>query len=85
MENDHTMTGCEQSRRDQLLLQEELSEQNRDLRETRSLHEMEELKRVQGLRVDEFSIRRLITINELTARIQESQNEVNCETDSRDF
>ena len=48
MEIDHTITGCEQSRRDQLLLQEELSEQNRDLRETRikSLHEMEELKRV---------------------------------------
>ena len=59
MEIDHTITGCEQSRRDQLLLQEELSEQNRDLRETRikSLHEMEELKRVQELRVDEFSRR----------------------------
>ena len=57
MEIDHTITGCEQSRRDQLLLQEELSEQNRDLRETRikSLHEMEELKRVQELRIDEFS------------------------------
>ena len=77
MEIDHTFTGCEQSRRDQLLLQEELSEQNRDLRETRikSLHEMEELKRVQELRVDEFSRRRLIenqdTINEFTARIQD--------------
>ena len=54
MEIDHIITGCEQSRRDQLLLQEELPEQNRDLRETRikSLHEMEELKRVQELRVD---------------------------------
>ena len=30
---DHTITGCEQSRRDQVLLREELSEQNRDLRE----------------------------------------------------
>ena len=91
MEIDHTLTGCEQSRRDQLLLQEELSEQNRDLRETRikSLHEMEELKRVQELRIDEFSRRRLIenqdTIDELTARIQELQNEVNCMNDSRDF
>ena len=50
---------------------------------------MEELKRVQELRVDEFSRRRLIenqdTINELTARIQELQNEVNCMKDSRDF
>ena len=57
MEIDHTVTGCEQSRRDQLLLQEELSEQNRALRETRikSLHEMEELKRVQELRIDATS------------------------------
>ena len=91
MEIDHTITGCERSRRDQLLLQEELSEQNQDLRETRirSLHEMEELKRVQELRIDEFSKRRLIenqdTINELTARIQELQNEVKCMNDSRDF
>ena len=50
---------------------------------------MEELKRVQELRVDEFSRRRLVenqdTINELTARIQELQNEVNCMNDSRDF
>ena len=90
-ETDHSITRCEQSRRDQKLLQEELSEQNRDLRETRikSLHEMEELKRVQELRVDEFSRRRLIenqdTMNELTARIQELQNEVTCMNDSRDF
>ena len=49
----------------------------------------EELERVQELRVDESSRRRLIqnqdTINELTARIQELQNEVNCMNDSRDF
>ena len=32
-EIDHTITSDEQSRRDQLLLQEQLSEQNRDLRE----------------------------------------------------
>ena len=43
-EIDHTITSEEQSRRDQLLLQEQLSEQNRDLREAhiKSLHEMEE-------------------------------------------
>ena len=50
---------------------------------------MEELKRVQESRVDESSTRRLIEsqdiINELTARIQELQNEVNCLNDSRDF
>ena len=54
----------------------------------KSLHEMEELKRVQELRIDESSRRRLIenrdTILELTARIQELQNEVNCMNDSRD-
>ena len=88
---DHTIAIDEQSQRDQLLLQEQLSEQNRDLREThiKSLHEMEELKRVQELRIDEFSRRRLIenqdTITELTARIQELQNEVTCMNDTRDF
>ena len=43
---------------------------------------MEELKRFQGSTFDEFSRRRLVenqdTILELTARIQELQNEVNC-------
>ena len=86
-EIDHTIAGDEQLRRDQLLLQEQLSEQNRDLREVhiKSLYEMEELKRVQELRIDESSKRRLIenqdTINELTP----TQNEVNCMNDSRDF
>ena len=90
-EIDHTIAGDEQLRRDQVLRQEQLSEQNRDLREAhiKSLYEMEELKRVQELQVDESSRRRLIenqdTINELTARIQELQNEVNCMNDSRDF
>ena len=80
------MASDEQLRRDQVL-----QEQHRDLCETRikSLYEMEELKRVQESRVDEYSRRRLIenqdTINELTARIQELQNEVNCLNDSRDF
>ena len=47
------------------------------------------MKRFQGSTFDEFSRRRLIenqdTILELTARIQELQNEVNCMNDSRDF
>ena len=56
---------------------------SRDLREAhiKSLNDMEELKRVQELRIDDSSRTRLIenqdTINELTARIQELQNEVN--------
>ena len=51
MEIDHTLTGCQQSRRDQLLVQEELSEQNRDLREThiKSLDEMEEFKNYESM------------------------------------
>ena len=50
---------------------------------------MEELKRFQGSTFDGFSRERLIkdrdTILELTVRIQELQNEVNCLNDSRDF
>ena len=55
-EIDHTIASDEQLRRDELLLQEQPSEQNRDLREAhiKSLHEMEELTRVQELRIDEF-------------------------------
>ena len=43
MEIDHTITGCEQSRLDRLLPQEEMSEQSRDLLEAhnKSLYEME--------------------------------------------
>ena len=49
MEIDQTITGCEQSRRDQLLLQEEMSEQNRALLETciRNIGDMEELQKSQ--------------------------------------
>ena len=50
---------------------------------------MEKLKRVLELRIDESSRRRLIenqdTILELTASIQELQNEVNCMNDPRDL
>ena len=64
---------------------------NRDLREAhmKSLNEMEELKRFQGSTFDGFSRRKLIedrdTILELTAKIQELENEVNCMNDSRVF
>ena len=85
------LQGDEQLRRDQQLLHEQLLEQNRELREAheKSLNEMEELKRCQGSTFDTFSWRKLIedrdTILELTAKIQELQNEVNCMNDSRDF
>ena len=55
----------------------------------KSLNEMEGLKRFQGSTFDEFSRKRVTedrdTILELTAKIQELQNEVNCTNDSRDF
>ena len=55
----------------------------------KSLNEMEDLKRFQGSTFDGFSKRNLIedrdTILELTARIQELQNEVNCMNDSREI
>ena len=87
----HTLAGDDLLRRDQPLPHEQLSEQNRDLREAhiKSLHEMEELKRFQGSTFDEFSRRKLIenqdTIHEFMARIQELQNEVHCMNDSRVF
>ena len=58
----HTTAGYSQSRREQAPLHEELAVRERALRETRNrgIHEMGELKRVQELRVDEFSRRRLI-------------------------
>ena len=67
-----TLEGYAQSRREQDLLHEELADRERVLRETHitGIHEMEALKRVQELRVDQFSRRRMIedqdTISELT-------------------
>ena len=90
-EINRALEGDEQLRRDQQLLHEQLLEQNRELREAhgKSFNKMEELKRVQGSTFDTFSRRKLIedrdTILELTSRMQELQNEVNCMNDSRDF
>ena len=57
MEIDNTITGCDQSRLDQLLLQEELSEQNRVLRETRiwNVRDMEEVQKSHVFKVEELS------------------------------
>ena len=50
---------------------------------------MEELKRFQGSTFDTIARRKLVedrdTILELTGKIQELQNEINCMNDSRDF
>ena len=82
--------GDERLRRDQQFLHEQSLEQNWDLHEVheKSLSEMEELKRFQGSTFDRIARRRLIedrdTILELTGKIQELQNEINCMNDSRD-
>ena len=83
--------GDERRRQDHQLLHEQLLKQNWDLREAheKSLNEMEELKRIEGSTFDTLARRRLVedqdTILELTGKIQELQNEINCMKDSRDF
>ena len=83
--------GDEQLRRDQQFFHAQLLEQNRDLRDAheKSLKEVEELKRFQGSTFDTISRRKLVedrdTILQLTGKIEELQNEINCMNDSRDF
>ena len=70
---------------------ERLLQQNSELREAhhKSLNEMKELKKFQSSTFDTIARRRLVedqdTILELSGRIQESQNEINCMNDSKDF
>ena len=83
--------GDERRRQIQQLLHEQLLKQNWDLREAheKSLNEMEELNRFQGSTFDTIVRRKLVedqdTILELTGKMQELQNEINCMNDSRDF
>ena len=73
------------------ILQEELWRQQKDFREVhqQSLTEMEELRKFQSSTFDTLARRKLIedqnTIKELSGRLQELQNEVNCMNDSKDF
>ena len=81
---------AEERRRQDQLLHEQLLKQNWDLQaHEKSLNEMEELKKFQGSTFDTITRRRLVedhdTILELTGKIQELQNEINCMNDSRDF
>ena len=83
--------GDERRRQDQQLIHEQLLEQNRDLREAheKSLNEMEELKKFQSSTFDTIARRKLVedqnTTLELSGRIQELQNEINCLNDSKEF
>ena len=73
------------------ILQEELWRQQKDFREVHQqrLTEMEELRKFQSSTYDTMARRKLIedqnTIMELSGRLQELQNEVNCMNDSKDF
>ena len=72
------------------ILQEELWRQQKDFREVQqSLTEMEELRKFQSSTFDTLARRKLIedqnTIMELSGRLQELQNEVNCMNASKDF
>ena len=66
-------------------------QQNLELREAhqKSLSEMEELKKFQSSTFDTIARRRLVedqdTILELTGRIQDLQNEINCMNDPKSF
>ena len=77
---------AEQDRR---ILQEELLRQQLDFREVRqqNLTEMEELRKFQSSTFDTHAklIEDQNTIMELSGRVQELQNEVNCMNDSQDF
>ena len=73
------------------ILQEELWRQQNVFREVhqQNLIEMEELRKFQSSTFDTLARRKLIedqnTIMELSGRLQELQNEVNCVNDSKDF
>ena len=73
------------------LLQGQSWRQKLEFREARqqSLTEMEELRKFQSSTFDTIARRKLIedqnTILELSGRVQELQNEVNCMNDSKDF
>ena len=76
----HRAQAEERRRQDHQLLHEQV---------LKRLTEMEELKRFQGSTFDTLARRRLVedqdTILELTGKIQELQNEINCMNASRDF
>ena len=79
---------AEQGRR---ILQGELLRQQQDFREVhqQDLIKMKELQKFQSSTFDEFTRQKFIedqkTIMELSRRLQELQNEVNCMNDSKDF
>ena len=80
-----------QAEQDRKILQEELLRQQQEFREVhqQDLMKQQELQKFQNSTFDEFAQKKFIedqkTIMELSGRLQELQNEVNCMNDSRDF
>ena len=80
-----------QAEHERRILQEELLRQQQDFREVhqQDLMKMKGLQRFQNSTFDEFTRQQFIedqkTIMELSGRLQELQNEVNCMNDSKDF
>ena len=87
----HRAQAEELHRRDRQLIHEQFLKQNWDLREAyqKNLNEMEELQKFQSSTFDTIARRRLIedqgTMLELTGKIQELQNVINCMNKSKDF
>ena len=80
-----------QAEHERRILQEELLRQQQDFREVhqQDLIKMKELQKFQNSTFDELTRQKFIkdqnTIMELSGRLQELQNEVNCMNDSKDF
>ena len=80
-----------QAEQERKILQGELWRQQQDFREVnqQNLTEMKELQKFQNSIFDELTRQKFVedqnTIMELSGRLQELQNEVNCMNDSKDF
>ena len=80
-----------QAEQDRRILQEELLRQQQDFHEVhqQDLIKMKELQKFQNSTFDEFTRQKFIEdqkiIMELSGRLQDLQNEVNCMNDSKDF
>ena len=80
-----------QAEQNRKILQEELLRQQQDFREVhqQDLMKMKELQKFQNSTFDELTRQKFIedqnTIMELSGRLQELQNEVNCMNDSKDL
>ena len=87
----HHESFAAQAEQDRRILQDELLRQQQDFREVhqQDLIKRKELQKFQNSTFDEFTRQKFIEdqkiIMELSGRLQELQNEVNCMNDSKDF